>query len=167
MFDYPYPKAVLKVDIAEKHGVQEKHSGKAASHKMTMRIRVRNDHSVALRDCSVHVLGYRTNGHWTEIDERLRGGDDGMFRVPEGPIVRRTITFLSRDISDPITPQPFLFVLRDRLLPLSEGTKYEFEIELRSHYPSPTLATLVLETKTGLDAEARIEGIRLADYEIY
>src|SRR3546814_11391374 len=60
VFDYPYPKAVLKVDIAEKHGVQEKHSGKAASHKMTMRIRVRNDHSVALRDCSVHVLGYRT-----------------------------------------------------------------------------------------------------------
>src|SRR3546814_7764019 len=75
VFDYPYPKAVLKVDIAEKHGVQEKHSGKAASHKMTMRIRVRNDHSVALRDCSVHVLGYRTNGHWTEIYERLRGGD--------------------------------------------------------------------------------------------
>src|SRR3546814_9321152 len=91
VFDYPYPKAVLKVDIAEKHGVQEKHSGKAASHKMTMRIRVRNDHSVALRDCSVHVLGYRTTGQWTEIDERLRGGDDGMFRVPEGPIVRRTI----------------------------------------------------------------------------
>src|SRR3546814_7130117 len=79
-----------------------------------------------------------------------------MFRVPEGPIVRRTITFLSRDISDPITPQPFLFVLRDRLLPLSEGTKYDFEIELRSPYPSPTLAPLVLATTTGQIGRAHV-----------
>src|SRR3546814_9037114 len=112
-----------------------------------MHIRVRNDHGVALRDCSVHGLGYRTNGHWTEIDERLRGGDDGMFRVPEGPIVRRTITFLSRDISDPITPQPFLFVLRDRLLPLSAGTKDRKSTRLNSVTNAPLVCRLLIEKK--------------------
>lgn len=162
-FPYPYPKAVLKAEIRSPRGTLEKHSGAEAPHKMIVKMVLINDHTAPLKDCSVFLKGYFHEGKWFDVSEPMRGEE--KFTVHKSSTLLTAQAIISRDISDRITPQPFLLRLSKRSIPLLDNATYTLKIELRSRYPLATLLTVQIDTGTGLDAEAKITRIELAKEE--
>ena len=157
---YAYPKAVLKAEIDKPTGTRSAHSGQEP-HAMSIMMAIRNDHHKLLRDCSIILIGLTESGQFTQINEPLHAGNGGKFTVAAKQPYK--FTFLSRDISDRITPHPFVLKLVDRELPLEEETVYVASMDLHSIYKWPTQVTARIETGKGLEAKVEIIDMRLPD----
>ena len=158
-FDYPYPKAVLRAEVMEPKGQRTARDGFV--YQMGVRMSLKNAHSKLLHDCSIFVRDMARDGKVTEIGEALRFGKETTFDVY--PRQDKNFGIVTRDISDPITPAPFLIKLASRDLPLAENSQYVLTLELRSRYPFPTLAFVQIDTAEGLDVHVRILDQKLSE----
>lgn len=159
-FGYSYRKAVLKAAIPKAAGDRAAVAGQPP-HEMSIIISILNEHRAPLRNCSVAVLGLADGDQWTDINELLRAGKDGIFPIDTGKAY--AFTFLKRNISDRVTPEPFHIRLVGREWPLRERASYTMVLELRSPYPIPTIVILSIVTGDGLDAEVTVVDTRLAE----
>ncbi|GGC24404.1 hypothetical protein GCM10011371_10060 [Novosphingobium marinum] len=157
---YEYPKAILKPEIPKARGDKGAISGQPA-HEMSIILKVCTDHHDAVHDCSVFLDWMAINGRVQSVGEVMRAGKNGSFITL--PQKGYRFTFLSRNISDNVTPEPFLLRLQNRRMPLAEHTTYLLGLELRSKYIWPTLATIELHTGKGLDAEAKVIEVKLPE----
>jgi hypothetical protein len=155
-FDYPYRKAVLQAEVRVPVGTQEARAGHEP-HKATWVMTLVNKHSKPLHDCSVILFALGREGEpLTEIEEPLRIGSEATFTVDsKSP---KNFPLLSRDISDTVTPAPFIMRTVSRQIPLADNTLYYAGLALHSRYPHPTIVFIMISTRTGL--AARIELVR-------
>ena len=151
-FNYPYPKAVLQAKMGKEHGTAEARAGEEA-HRLTIVMAVENKHTKPLRDCSAIVTSLTLpNGKTVDIGLPLTGGDkfDIDTRRP------KHLPLLMRDISDKVTPEPFLLRTAGPGTRLKEGAHYLAHLELRSAYPHPTKIVVQINTGRKLAARAAI-----------
>lgn len=155
-FDYPYPKAVLKLKLANPRGTRR---GKPDGTPFAMSIaaQLQNDHTGDLENCSVVLQKF----------DGLQGGEDlsGLeFKLAKEGKVWKTSSIttqfpiIRRNMEDEVTPEPFLLLVGGREIPLEENSTYSLLLELRSEYRYSTLAKVQIDTGVGLDAEARFIG---------
>ena len=151
-FGYPYAKAVLKLRIQNPKGTR-RGNAKGVPFAMSLAAQLQNDHGGDLKNCSV-VLREITG---------LEGGSEltgAKFKIPKNGIVRKSpnivsqFTMVRRDMSDRVTPEPFLLLVGDRTIPLSENSTYTLRLELMSESPHSTMCQVQINTGEGLDAEA-------------
>lgn len=158
---YAYPKAVLKLEITKPNGTQSAQARKEP-HAMSIPIAITTDFpGQNLKECSVWMISLASAGSWRRVDKPLKAGTAGKFTVSKSQPYR--FTALTRDISDSVTPGPFLLHLTTEKLPLKDNSTYTLELELRSRYKWPTLATVELTTGIGLEATMSVKDMRLPD----
>ncbi len=155
-FSYPYPKAVLKLRIQNPRGTRRgKEDGTPVA--MALSAQLQNDHRSVLLNCSAILAGIEG---YSGKDELL----GKAFKLPKGGHVSHMttnvcqFTMVKRDMSDEVSPEPFLLCLEGEMIPLEEDSTYVLAIELRSEYKFPTLAKVQIDTEKGLNAEARLLG---------
>lgn len=158
-FDYAYPKAVLKATIEKPTGTREARAG-AEAHKMHLVMQLVNDHKRPLTPCAAVLHGMTINNEWVEVKEQMRAS---QATIPTGG--RKHFPFLKRDLSDPVTPEPFLLLLHEREIALQENSDYTLLLELVCAYPIPTVVTVHLATGEGLNAQAEIVNMELGNVE--
>ena len=159
-FPYAYPKAVLKAAIENPRGTRERPAGAEDATRMTIVMRLVNDHGKTLKDVSVILTGLQIDGNWLEMDEQMKIGNNNA--VSHSPTVATRFALIRRDISDPVTPQPFLMRFEGRDYPLQDNATYVLRLELRCRYPLPTIVLVQIDTGERLDAEARILSMEIA-----
>ena len=160
-FDYPYPKAVLKLRIQNQRGTR-RGDDKGVPFAMSLAAQLQNDHNADLKNCSVVLR---------EISGLERGNElTGLrFSLPKDGIVRKAPTLVSqftmvrRNMSDTVTPEPFLLTVGGKTYPLSENSTYNLRLELISGSPHSTICHVQIDTGTDLDAEARIVSQEVAE----
>lgn len=156
-FPYAYPKAVLKAEISRPQGTKHADAG-GEPHSLLLIMTVTADHTTVINPCSVVLHGFSDGDDWFLVDEDMRVSNAAI-----SPKTPRHFPIVRRDISDPVTPEPFLLLLKDREVALMENTNYTLVIELVCAYPIPTVVTVSLKTGSNLDAEAKITSIALAE----
>jgi hypothetical protein len=158
---YRWPKAVLKAEIPKGSVTKEAQAANQPPHKVTALMGIKNDHTSDLRDCSALLVGLSYNGNWKSVNKVLRAGTKGIFNVASRAPYR--FTFLSRNISDTVTPEPFHLNLEGDKCVLDESTTYLAVLSLRSPYKWPTLVTLQIKTGLGVDVSVKVLDQRLPD----
>lgn len=149
---YAYPKAVLKAEVPKPRGTISATGGRHVSVSVLMCIT--NDHSKPLADCSVWLAEISENGVKTAIGKSVRVGGGNTFTVQ--PHTATNFHIVSRDMTDEITPAPFMLKLVKRELLLKESSQYVARLELRSRYRHPTIVHLQIDTGVGLDVEVKL-----------
>ncbi|HEX8527193.1 hypothetical protein [Allosphingosinicella sp.] len=152
-FNYPYPKAVLQAEIPNPRGTRSAREDKVWH--VGVSLKLNNMHTKPLEDCSVFLVRLVRDGEEIPVNEALRISK-GQATFTAQKHVNNQFHLLSRNISDAITPEPFLLKLETRDLPLAENAQYVAELELRSRYPRPTLLTLQIDTGTETDVQVTI-----------
>ena len=159
-FGYSYKKAVLQASIKDPRGTREAREVNKP-YKTTITMILKNEHRKALTECSVVLVELECNGIRSPVGKRMRVAGEGEFTVqPNSP---KHFALLVRDMSDAVTPAPFLLRLNNGELPLEESSTYILVLELRSRYPIPTRVTVRIDTGTNLDVEAEIVDQRLPE----
>jgi hypothetical protein len=107
------------------------------------------------------LVGLADGAMWSAYNHALRTNETFVLEAGKD----RRLGLISRNISDKVTPEPFLLRLASEQIPLRENTTYTLQIELRSEYPIPTVVTVSIKTESGLVATARVTEMRLADHD--
>ncbi|VAW00236.1 hypothetical protein MNBD_ALPHA04-2225, partial [hydrothermal vent metagenome] len=80
----------------------------------------------------------------------------GKTKFDTHPHTAHNFYLVFRDISDAVTPEPFLMNFESGRKALADNSEYLLNLELRSAYPIPTIASLLIKTGAGLDVECTI-----------
>lgn len=151
-FNYAYPKAVLRAELDRADGEKSARSGKVFH--VGVRMNLISAHDKQLDDCSVVLAVIEHAGIETTVMEPMKFGNETSFTVY--PHQTKAVSLLARDVSDPITPAPFLVKLASRELPLAENSRYVLTLELRSGYRFPTLVYVQIDTAGGTNLHVQI-----------
>jgi len=134
---YPYRKAVLQMEAPKSSG-SGNYRGDLESTECTMVIR--NESSVTLKECSVHLIDLGIGDDLRVLDEPLRAK---VFTL--GPSGKKPIRFIYRDLKDIVSNPPHLLKSSGGDVSLDDGVTYALRLELRSEYEFPTMVTLALK----------------------
>ncbi len=149
--EYPYRHAVLRiVDLKPSRQRQGSSFTRADCY-----LEIKNESAADLKHCSVHIVSIEWGGGREALDTPVYATE---FDLKKHAMKR--IPFVVRDLADVVTRPPHLLVLAEgRRWPLTDGTVYSLEMELRSEYEYPTLVTIKLDVPA--DPQAAV----LATYE--
>jgi hypothetical protein len=150
-FDYSYPKAVMQARIQKEVGTLEQRGDEPELLSIVMT--VDNKHTTSLFDCSVVVTGLTCpDGEVVSLNVPFVNAENFNLH-PRQP---RNLPIVTRDISDKVTPSPFLLRTQGSGVPLKENSRYFAHVELRCRYPYPTQLVIQIETQTALSARCAI-----------
>lgn len=161
-FDYPSLVAVLRAEIDGKTGSKEALAGKPP-HKVSVLMRIANVHDKPMNDCLVQLKSIKEGSFETTAHQLFKVGKKAKFQT--NPSQTNNFYFLKRDMSDPITPRPFVLVLEDQEKPLNENTNYLLKLKLISPYPIATIVEVEVETGEGVEVSCVIRSQYLEGYE--
>jgi hypothetical protein len=153
-FPYPYPKAVLQFAIKRAKGQKGMAAGADEPHEVKVMTSVVCKHSKPLIGCSAYVSHWIKDGKKEAINQFLSWG--GKSKFDTHPHTAHNFYLVFRDISDQVTPEPFLMNFESGRKALADNSEYLLNLELRSAYPIPTIVSLLIKTGTGLDVECTI-----------
>jgi hypothetical protein len=150
-FGYSYRKAVLQAVVKMQRGTLERRGDRP--HLLTIVLGVENKHNKLLTDCSAVVTAITgPNGKIVDVNKPLAAGENFAVDTRQP----KQMALLMRDISDKVTPAPFLLRTAGPGIPLKENSRYLVALELRSRYPHPTNVIVQIDTETGLNATCAI-----------
>lgn len=152
-FDYPTLKAILRIAIPHPTGVRIAEKGPAPHHTDVI-AELTSIHDKPLKNCCIFVSSIEHEGAEISIGRLVLRGGKSQFDVE--PKALHNFCLVSREINDPITPDPFVLRMAGMDYTFRENSTYVARLELRSPYPYPTHVEVQIATGEGLDVECKI-----------
>jgi hypothetical protein len=160
-YPYAFPKALVTLEVLDAKGQREQAAGADKPEATKARIRIVSKHNKPLMGCYAIVRTIRQGGRAEQLDLSLRINKGQPFRLEAGSPALGYL--VRRDISDKVTPEPFLLLLNEREYVLADNSQYLLEIELGTAFPYPVLSTLQIDTGKGLDLRLAVVSEQLMD----
>ena len=162
-FDYPSLVAILRAEIDKEHGLIQAEAGRPP-HTVSVLMRISNRHGKPMNDCMVQLFSIsEQRGLTTSAHQLFTWGGKTQFQT--NPNQTHNFYFVKRDMTDPITPKPFVLLLADSEKPLHENTNYLLTLKLISPYPIATIVEIEVKTGEGVDISCVIKRQYLEGYE--
>lgn len=160
-FVFPTLVAILRAEIDRENGLKSAQAGKPP-HSVSVLMRIANIHTKPMDNCMVQLFSIKKSGLESAQHQLFKFSGKTKFKT--NPNQTNNFYFVKRDMTDPITPKPFVILLADREMPLHENSQYLLKLKLISPYPIPTIVEVEVRTGDGVEISCVIKRQYLEGY---